>query len=122
MKGCKNFSGNNTYLKSENHKNILVKPLLNGNDHIRKCTVKNSKKYTEKKRGKDYLKFICWILVPVLTLILVLLDALNIYSFNKERLIVIEVGLLVILLPFFNEITLKNLSVKRNKTQNGNDN
>ena len=79
------------------------------------------KKKTNRKRGKDCLKYVCWIIVPILTFTLVLLDALNIYSFNKERLIVIEVGLLVILLPFFNEITLKNLSVKRSNSKNEND-
>ena len=68
-----------------------------------------------------YVQYVCWIIVPILTFTLVLLDALNIYSFNKERLIVIEVGLLVILLPFFNEITLKNLSVKRSNSKNEND-
>lgn len=121
MKSCKSLSDNKTYLKSENYKNVVAKPLLKTNDHIRKCTVKNLKKYTKKKRRKDYLKCICWFLVPLLTIILVLLDALNIYSFNKERLTVIEIGVLVILLPFFSEITLKNLSVKRNKTQNDKD-
>ena len=51
-----------------------------------------------------------------------LLDVLNIYSFNQERLRVIEIGVLVVLLTFFNRITLKNISVKHNKTQKYKDN
>lgn len=68
-----------------------------------------------KIRHIDYIKVICWILVPILIVILLVLDALGIYSFNTERLIVLGTGLLSILLPFFSEITVKELSLKRNK-------
>ena len=121
MKSCKNLSENNTYLKSENCKNIVVKHLWYEKKQVHKININNAKKQTNRKRGKDCLKYVCWIIVPILTFTLVLLDALNIYSFNKERLIVIDVCLLVILLPFFNEITLKNLSVKRSNSKNEND-
>ena len=112
MKSCKNLSENNTYLKSENCKNIVVKHLWYEKKQVHKININNAKKQTNRKRGKDCLKYVCWIIVPILTFTLVLLDALN---------IVIEVGLLVILLPFFNEITLKNLSVKRSNSKNEND-
>ena len=68
-----------------------------------------------KKRTVDCLKVICWILVPAAITALVVLDALGVYVFNAERLLVLGVGLLIVLLPFFSEITLKGLSVKRNK-------
>lgn len=69
-----------------------------------------------KKRCKDYLKNVCWIIVPIIVVALLVLDALGLYIFNSERLMVLGIGLLIILLPFFNEISLKNLSVKRNQT------
>lgn len=69
-----------------------------------------------KKRCKDYLKTVCWIIVPIIVVALLVLDALSLYIFNSERLMVLGIGLLIILLPFFNEISLKNLSVKRNQT------
>ena len=69
-----------------------------------------------KKRCKDYLKAVCWIIIPIIVIALLVLDAVGIYIFNSERLMVLGIGLLVILLPFFSEISLKNLSVKRNQT------
>lgn len=78
-------------------------------------TVIKGKRTSEKKRHIDYLKIACWVLVPIVLVALVVLDALDIYIFNTERLIVLGVGLLVILLPFFSEVTLKGLSVKRDK-------
>ena len=98
---------------------------INSNKNISNdisMAIKNSKKFTKKETPKRLLKCICWFLVSQLTLILVLLDVLNIYSFNQERLRVIEIGVLVVLLTFFNKITLKNISVKHNKTQKYKDN
>lgn len=77
------------------------------------------KKSSRKKRRIDCLKMICWIIVPMAVVALIILDALNIYTFNTERLLVLGIGLLVllvVLLPFFSEITIKNLSVKRNNS------
>ena len=70
-----------------------------------------------KKKHFDILKFICWIIVPISIIILLVLDALKIYTFNTERLLVLGAGLVTILLPFFSEITVKDLTVKRNKTK-----
>lgn len=72
-----------------------------------------SKKSTPKKRPSDYLKAVCRIIVPILTAALLILDAMGIYIFSTERLTVLGIGLLVILLPFFSEITLKGISMKR---------
>lgn len=60
------------------------------------------------------LNLICWIVIPLVVIILLILDGLGLYPFTTERLIVLGVGVLVILLPFFSEITVKNLTVKRN--------
>lgn len=121
MKSCKNLSGKNTNIKSEKCKKTTVKPLSHNANQIRKRNTRISKSQIKKKKSTDRFKYICWIIVPIITLTLIILDAFNIYSFNKERLIVIEIGLLVILLPFFSEITLKNLSLKR-KFKNENEN
>lgn len=69
-----------------------------------------------KKSTAHFLKIICWILMPVIITALLILDALRIYIFSTERLLVLGIGLLIILLPFFSEITLKGLTVKRDKT------
>lgn len=73
-------------------------------------------KTVQKKRRTDYLKTVCWMIVPAIVVALLVLDALGVYSFNTERLIVLGVGLLMILLPFFSEITVKDISVKRGKS------
>ena len=56
-------------------------------------------------------------MVPLTAIVLLVLDALEIYTFNTERLLVLGTGLVTILLPFFSEITVKDLTVKRNKTK-----
>lgn len=73
-------------------------------------------KTVHKKHRTDYLKTVCWMIVPVIVVALLVLDALDVYAFNTERLIVLGVSLLMILLPFFSEITVKDISVKRGKS------
>lgn len=80
-----------------------------------RITVKN--KRAPKKKRVDYLKVVCWIIVPIIVTALVVLDALGVYTFNTQRLMVLGIGLLIILLPFFSEITVKDLSVKRSKAK-----
>lgn len=94
---------------------------LGKNEHTGKKTLSCNNKYTHKvsidipakKRRADIFKFICWIIIPIIVLVLVLLDALSVYNFNKDRLCVLGISLLIILLPFINEIKLKNFSFKR---------
>ena len=81
-------------------------------------TRKRTSNITKKKR-RDYLKAVCWIIIPIIVIALLVLDALGIYIFNSERLMVLGIGLLIILLPFFSEVSLKDFSVKRNRTNNG---
>ena len=75
------------------------------------------KSTSAKKKRKDYLKVLCWIIVPIAVITLLVLDAIGIYIFNTERLMVLGIGLLIVLLPFFSEISVKDLSVKRNKAK-----
>ena len=72
-----------------------------------------SSKTEYRKKRFDRLGVICWIILPVFALFLLLLDGFGLYSFTTERLIVLGAILIVVLLPFFNEITIKNLSVKK---------
>lgn len=60
------------------------------------------------------LKHLCWGILPAAIVAVLILDGLGIYSFNTERLIVLGAVLIVVLLPFFSEITVKNISIKRN--------
>lgn len=77
---------------------------------------KNSKKTgLRNMKRSGSLGLICWIVIPLVVIVLLILDGLGVYSFTTERLIVLGAGLLVILLPFFSEITVKNISVKRDK-------
>lgn len=82
---------------------------------------KKAKERTGKKSRIDFMKIYCWFIVPAIITLLLLLDALNIYTFNKERLIVLGIALLTVMLPFFSEIGIKDLSLKRNSTKNKND-
>ena len=77
--------------------------------------MKKGRKAIKIKKNRKLLRYICWIIVPVIITALILLDGLSIYEFNTERLIVLGIGLVVILLPFFSEITVKNFTVKRDK-------
>ena len=72
-----------------------------------------AKKNTAKKRNARRLSLLCWMVIPVGVVALLVLDGLGLYRFTTERLIVLGIGLLMLLLPFFSEITVKNFSVKR---------
>lgn len=50
-------------------------------------------------------------------LVLLILDGLGVYTLNDTRLLVLGTGVLVILLPFFGEITVKDVLLKRNKKE-----
>ncbi len=82
---------------------------------MKKRTKKASRKNKRRKRlGCIYL--ICWILIPLATLTFIVLDGLGLYPFNTERLLVLGACILVILIPFFTEITVKNVSIKKNNS------
>lgn len=83
------------------------------------------KKGTKKRRRHSKncfpnINLICWIVVPFIIAILLILDGTGIYPFNTERLIVIGGFIVVIILPFFNEITVKDFSIKKENRKNQN--
>lgn len=70
-----------------------------------------------RKRQKkiDRLKPLCWIVLPIIAFIVLLLDAFDKYLITYPRLCVYGVLVIIILLPFFSEISLKDFSFKRNR-------
>ena len=77
---------------------------------------KNALKKEEAKKEKlDRFGKVCWTWIPILAAIILLLDAVNFYELTTERLMVLGALLIVILLPFFSELSLGDFSVKRNK-------
>ncbi len=73
------------------------------------------KQKRRKRRKPDYLKYLCWGFLPVITAALLVLDASGIYTFNAERLLVLGISLVITLLPCFSEVTFKDLTVRRDK-------
>ena len=78
--------------------------------------MKTMRKFSKKKKP-DPMRLICWLFVPVTMVVLVAADAIGIFTFTKENLMVIGSCLVVILLPFFNEIKVKDWSVKRSESE-----
>ena len=71
------------------------------------------KKSSRKKKKLKCIRLICWIIIPMAIITVLVLDGLELYTFNTERLIVIGACVFVMLIPFFNEITVKDFSLKK---------
>lgn len=72
----------------------------------------------QKQKRKTYingLKFICWGIIPTLVIMFFLLDALSVYCLTTERLILFGGLLLSILLPFFGEIKVGDITLSNEK-------
>lgn len=65
------------------------------------------------RKNHNYMRLICWIILPVSIIAVLILDALKLYTFNTERLFVIGLCILVVLIPFIKEITVKDISIVR---------
>ena len=81
----------------------------------KKTTPKMKSETVGKRKRRDAMRILCWGLIPVAAAALIVLDALDIYTFSKERLWVLGILLVVVLLPFFSEVTVKNLTGKRGR-------
>lgn len=79
---------------------------------MEKGTNKKSRKHKKRKKLNG-VYLICWLIIPISTIGLLVMDAIGLYSFNTERMIVIGACVIIVLIPFFNEITIKNLSLKK---------
>ena len=73
---------------------------------------------SRKKKKLNCIHLICWIIIPVAIITVLVLDGLEFYIFNTERLIVIGACIFVVLIPFFKEITVKDFSLKRETMPN----
>lgn len=76
------------------------------------------KKGVKKRKYPSAIYIICWIIIPLVIAVMLLLDGLGIYAFTTERLLVMGACILVILIPFFSEITIKNVSIKKENLHN----
>ncbi len=68
---------------------------------------------SRKKKKVNCIRLICWIIIPIAIMSVLILDGLELYIFNAERLIVIGACIFVVLIPFFKEITIKDFSLKK---------
>ncbi len=67
----------------------------------------------KKKKKFNCIHLICWIIIPIAIITVLVLDALKLYTFNTERLIIIGTCIFVVLIPFFNVISVKDISFKK---------
>lgn len=74
---------------------------------------KKTKRKRKRKKRSCVIYFLCWIIIPAAVIFALFLDGVGLYCFNTERLIAIGVCILVMLLPFFGEITVKGVSFKK---------
>ena len=81
---------------------------------MKNVTKKPSRKRKKRKRT-NLICLICWLFIPLATLTALILDGFGLYLFSTERLIVIGACVLIVLLPFFSEITVKSFSIKKEK-------
>ena len=80
------------------------------------------KKAEAKQRRIDLIKLMCWLIFPLIGIGLLVLDALEIYTFTPMRLVVMGVLVLLALIPFFSEISIKDISLKRHNEKKEKDN
>lgn len=72
----------------------------------------------QKKKKRRYingLKLFCWGIIPTLIIALFILDALSLYPLTTERLILFGIWALSLLLPFFGEIKVGEITLSNKK-------
>lgn len=75
-----------------------------------KKLIRKAEKLQEKM---DSLALICWLLILPISIILLILDAVDVYSLNTERLILLGAIVIIFILPFYSEISIKDFYIKR---------
>ena len=63
------------------------------------------------------MRFLCWLVIPLVTAVGIVADSIGIFRFTSKNLIVFGACLVVVLLPFFSEVKIKDVSVKRNNPE-----
>lgn len=69
----------------------------------------------QKRRYINGLKLFCWRIIPALIIALFILDALSLYHLTTERLILFGILALSLLLPFFGEIKVGEITLSNKK-------
>lgn len=72
-----------------------------------------SRAANKKQRKIDRFKFVCWLVIPLVAAVLLVVDACGIYEITILRLAVFGAVVIIVLLPFFSEISLKDVTLKR---------
>lgn len=79
---------------------------------------------TQKKQKRRYingLRIVCWGVVPVLIIAIFILDMQALYPLTTERLILLGILILTLLLPFFGEIKVGEVTLSNKKKDEEND-
>ena len=74
-------------------------------------------KKRKKKSRVEPSSLLCWILIPAATVLLLVLDGLGFYQFNTQRLLVLGACALIMLIPFFSEITVKSITLRKDEAK-----
>lgn len=69
------------------------------------------KKEDKQRKTINTLKLLCWCILPMICVILIVLDALGIYTFFVLRLCVVGAGVALTLVPCFKEIKIGEISL-----------
>jgi len=109
-----NLPVNKAVIDSILNKERLIEKFDTYSNIDRQSKVKTIKR-KEKRREKIISGFniLCWIILPIMIVSLLVIERIGLYDFTNERLIVIGVLLVIIMVPFFNEISVKDISIKR---------
>ncbi len=70
----------------------------------------------KKQERIDRMKWFCWLLIPVAAITVLVLDKQHVLPLTTERLVIIGAVFIVLLLPFFSEISIKDISMKRDNS------
>lgn len=76
------------------------------------------RKKSAKKRA-DPLKYICWGVIPTGIAICLVTDALGFYVITDAAVAVIGICITCVMLPFFGEVKIKDVLLKRNNSDKG---
>ena len=69
----------------------------------------------QKQRYINGLKIFCWAIIPILVIALFILDAFALYPLTTERLILLGILILSLLLPFFGEIKVGEVTLSNKR-------
>lgn len=94
--------------KVDNYLFPTYKELING---AKQKIIKQ--KEIKQQSSINVLKILCWCILPLICVLALILDAFAIYTFSNHRLIVMGIGMGLTLIPCFKEISVGEISLKR---------